>query len=321
MPRRLPGKAPAHDTRSVTGFRQLPQGNEVFLDHHGHFVPDMDAASAALTRLGFRLTPYTEHSLTIDPDLPPQPSGTANRCIMLRESYIEVLSAVGDAPMARQLRDAIARYTGLHLLAFTAADAAAEHARLSDLGFALQPLVHLSRAAEGESLRFSVVRLDPGQAMKEGRIQFLTHETPDLLWRKELLLHPNRVVAMREVVLASADPDEAALRFGRYLGRPANPAPGGWHIALARGGLTILSAPALEKSLPGIVIPALPFIAASTLISDDIAATAAYLQTVDIAFIRCAPGVLRAEVLPALGSTMIFMERGGRAPWLDECPG
>ena len=300
----------------VTGFRQLPQGGEVFLDHHGHFVPDMAAASAALARLGFRLTPYTEHSLTTDPDRPPQPSGTANRCIMLRESYIEVLSAVGDAPMARQLREAVARYTGLHLLAFSAADAAAEHARLSDLGYALQPLVHLSRAAEGGRLRFSVVRLDAGQAMQEGRIQFLTHETPDLLWREDLLDHPNRVVAMREVVLASADPDEAAVRFGRYLGRSAMTVPGGWHIALARGGLTILSASALAAALPGIVIPALPFIATSTLISGDIAATAAYLESMDIAFTQSAPGVLRTEVPPALGSTMIFMERRGRAPWL-----
>jgi hypothetical protein len=301
---------------SVTGFRQLPQGSDVFLDHHGHFVPDMDAASAALTRLGFRLTPYTEHSLTTDPNQPPRPSGTANRCIMLCEGYIEVLSAVGHAPMAEQLRDAVARYTGLHLLAFSTADAAAEHARLAALGFTLQPLVHLSRAFEGDHLRFSVIRLDPGQAMQEGRIQFLTHETPDLLWGKDLLDHPNRIIAMREVVLASADPDEAAARYARYLGRPATPVPGGWHIALARGGLTILSASALKAALPGIVIPTLPFIAASTLISQDIQATVAYLEAADITLTATAPGVFRAEVMPALGSTMIFMDRGGRIPWL-----
>lgn len=276
----------------------------------------MDAASAALTRLGFRLTPYAEHSLTTDPDQPPRLSGTANRCIMLRESYIEVLSAVGDAPMARRLRDAVARHVGLHLLAFAASDAAAEHARLSGLGFTLQPLVHLSRAVEGGQLRFSVVRLESGHAMAEGRIQFLTHETPDLLWREDWLDHPNRVTAMREVVLASADPHEAAARFARYLGRAARPVPGGWHIALNRGGLTILGAEALEAALPGIDIPGLPFIAAFTLISEDIAATAAYLESMDIALTRIASGVFRAEVLPALGSTMIFMDRGGHAPWL-----
>jgi hypothetical protein len=301
---------------SLTGFRQLPQGRDVFLDHHGHFVPDMDAAAAALTRLGFQLTPYTEHSLTTDPNQPPRPSGTANRCIMLREGYIEVLSAVGHAPMARQLRDAVMRYTGLHLLAFSSADAVAEHARLTALGFKLQPLVHLSRAAKGGRLRFCVIRLDPGQAMPEGRIQFLTHETPDLLWDNDLLDHPNRIIAMREVVLASADPDATAARYARYLGQPATPLPGGWHIALARGGLAILSASALQSALPGIVIPSLPFIAASTLISQDIQATAAYLKSMDIALTPMTPGVFCAEVIPALGSTMIFMDRSGRIPWL-----
>ncbi len=300
----------------MTAYRQLPDAGEIFLDHHGHFVPDMDAASAALTRLGFKLTPYAEHSQPAAAGQPPRPSGTGNRCIMLRESYIEVLCAAGDALMARQLRDAVARYTGLHLLAFTAVDAAAEHARLSQLGFVLQPLVHLSRAVEGGQLRFSVVRLEGGHAMEEGRIQFLTHETPDLLWRGDFLDHPNGVVAMREVVLASAGPQEAAARFGRYLGRAAKSVPGGWHIALARGGLTILGAEALASALPGIVIPDLPFIAASTLISQDIAATTAYLDSKEIALAELAPGVFRAEVLPALGSTMIFMESGGLAPWL-----
>ena len=69
----------------MSNYRQLPQGEEIFLDHHGHFVPDMDAASEALERLGFQLTPYTAHTMRTAPDEEPKPSGTGNRCIMLRE--------------------------------------------------------------------------------------------------------------------------------------------------------------------------------------------------------------------------------------------
>ncbi len=36
--------------------RQLPQGNEVFLDHVGYFVADLEAAGAQFERLGFRVS-------------------------------------------------------------------------------------------------------------------------------------------------------------------------------------------------------------------------------------------------------------------------
>lgn len=299
----------------MNAYRQLPEGDALFFDHHGHFVPDMDAASAALERMGFRLTPYTAHTMTTDPDRPPQPSGTANRCIMLRESYIEILCAVGDAPLARQLHAAVRRYTGIHLLAFATADAAGQHARLAAAGFAMQPLVHLTRDVDGGTLRFSVVRMEPGQ-MAEGRIQMLTHETPDLLWREELLDQPNRVVAMRDVVLASADPGECAERFGRYFGFAAEPLGDGRVFRLGRGSLTILPAPALERALPGIAIPDLPFIAATTLHSDDLGATRGYLSRQGVGFDETAPGILRVEPMPALGSTFLIMARDATAPWL-----
>ena len=45
--------------------RQLPIGDEIFLDHLGHFVRDPDAASKALIRAGFAPTPQ---SIQVNPD-------------------------------------------------------------------------------------------------------------------------------------------------------------------------------------------------------------------------------------------------------------
>lgn len=299
----------------MTPFRQLPQGDEIFLDHHGHFVPDMDAASEALERLGFRLTPYTAHTMRTAPDEAPKPSGTGNRCIMLRESYIEVLCAVGDAPMAQQLREAVDRYTGIHLMAFTTPDAEAHHARLKAAGFDMQPLVHLTREVEGGTLRFSVVRMVHGQ-MAEGRIQFLTHNTPDLLWREELMDHPNRVVSMTDVLMASADVAEASTRFERYLGFASAQCDGGVRFAFGRGSLTILTAEAYRAALPGAEIPDLPFIGAYSLRSEDLAATKTLIEGNGIATQDLGPGAFRVDPLPALGSTMIFTDGTAQAPWM-----
>ena len=57
--------------------RQLPLGEEIFLDHVGHFVADRDAASRALARCGFAPTPV---SIQVNPD--GTPTGTGNVCAM-----------------------------------------------------------------------------------------------------------------------------------------------------------------------------------------------------------------------------------------------
>ena len=67
---------------------------------------------------------------------------------------------------------------------------------------------------------FSVVRLMPGE-MPEGRIQALTHRTPDTVWQPRWLTHRNGARALIDIVIAVADPDEAAGRFALFLRRAA----------------------------------------------------------------------------------------------------
>src|SRR5215469_12671924 len=122
---------------------QLPGPGEVFLDHTAFFVPAIDTAAGTLEACGFRLTPFTiqtnrEGGLTV-------PSGTGNRCAMLRGGYLEVLTATSETPLAGQLRERLRHHVGLHLVAFSVADAAAEHRRLAASGFATLPLVDMRR--------------------------------------------------------------------------------------------------------------------------------------------------------------------------------
>src|SRR5919108_4351895 len=66
--------------------RQLPLGEEIFLDHVGHFVPDREAASRAFARCGFAPTPV---SVQVNPD--GTLTGTGNVCAMFVRGYVEVL--------------------------------------------------------------------------------------------------------------------------------------------------------------------------------------------------------------------------------------
>ena len=64
--------------------RQLPLGEETFLDHVGHFVRDPQAASGALARAGFAPTPV---SVQVNPgaDGSERLTGTGNVTAMLSQ--------------------------------------------------------------------------------------------------------------------------------------------------------------------------------------------------------------------------------------------
>ena len=216
--------------QSPSDLPQTPAGNQIFLDHVGWFVPDMDAAGRQFEDLGFVLTPFVAQHNADPGGGPPVPAGTGNRCAMLRRGYLEILTASDGAetPLARQLNAAVARYTGLHLIAFTIDDADAAHTRLEAGGFAPLPPVHLRRPLElpdgGKAeVAFTVLRVPPG-VMEEGRVQMLRQETPDLVWQEHLLARDNGIAALGGVLLCVDDPVAVSHRFSGFTGRGA---PGG----------------------------------------------------------------------------------------------
>ena len=241
--------------------RQLPTGDEIFLDHVGHFVRDPEAASKALARAGFAPTPVSVQ-VNPDPAGSPRPTGTGNVTAMLRRGYLEMLFKTADTPLGRELDEAIARYSGVHLAAFSVADAARAHARLDAAGFKTRPLVQLERPVATQNgtgkAAFTVARVEP-QAMAEGRIQILTHHTEDTVWQKRWLTHPNGALALVDVVIAVADPDEAARRYARFTDRPAAANAWGHAIVLDRGRVQIASIDATEAIVAGPPEAGLPF--------------------------------------------------------------
>jgi hypothetical protein len=207
------------------------------LDHVAHFVPDLGAAADALATLGFVATPYSAQAT------PAGPTGTANRCVMLEEGYIELLAPVADTPHARRTREAMARHPGVHILALGTPDAAAEHARLARHGFAPLPAVDLAREVEmpdgaTRRARFAVVRVPP-EAMPEGRVQFVEQKTPECLWQPRWLAHDNGVSALVAAFVVADDPVAVAARYARFAGLVPRPAGVLVRLPTARGDLLV----------------------------------------------------------------------------------
>jgi len=297
--------------------RQLPQNSEIFLDHVGHFVRDPDAASKALRRIGFSPTPVSNQ---VDPDGVggERPTGTGNITAMFRRGYIEALFKTADTPLGHELDSAIARYSGVHLVAFSVRDAAAAHRRLETAGFRVRPLVRMQRPVlteRGKGIAaFTVVRVGPGE-MAEGRIQILTHRSEATVWQPRWLSHPNGATGLLDLVIATADPAAAAMRYARFLGRPAGQNAAGHVVRLDRGRIQFVTPATLFQLAPGLGVPSLPFIGLYAVAVQSMDLLARHLRGNGVNFSRHGDSILvRFPEEVGLGA-WIFVERAWDVPW------
>ena len=296
-------------------------GNHAFaspltIDHAAHFVPDIDGASAALENLGFTLTPFSAQLVRPENGGPPVSAGTGNRCVMLQRGYLEFLAPTHDTPNASQLRAAMRRYTGIHLIAFGSDDGAADHARLLQAGLEPLPVIALQRDVGAESgtgtARFTVVRVPPG-AMAEGRIQYCQHHTPELVWQPRWINHRNGVTGLAGLIVCAADVEEAAQRYARFTGLPVQGAGNARRLETARGTLYVVTARILSERLD-IAAPAVPWIAGAVLESNDFALTAQTMRRSGITtrlLSEPSKNCMLVELPAALGGIMIVQREGG----------
>ncbi len=293
---------------------QTPRSGKLNLDHVAHFVPDIDAASAAFESLGFTLTPFSAQMQRNEAgEL--APAGAGNRCVMLERGYLECLTPTADTMIGNQLRTAIARYTGLHLIAFGTGDATADHARLSTEQFAPLAPVALQRSITTpggtDTARFTVVRVPPG-SMAEGRIQFCQQHTPELLWQSRWTRHANRAAGLTAVIVCVENPAEAAQRYARFTGLTAKIEGDAHAIDTARGRILLVPPPALQNAFR-LDPPALPWIAGSVIASADMAATRASIIASELPHGMLGDDRLYVVPPPALGGVMVFEPRRGAA--------
>ena len=297
--------------------RRLPVGDEIFLDHVGHFVRDGEVASRALARCGFAPTPISIQS-SPDPAGGARPTGIGNVTAMLSRGYLEVLFKTSDSPLSRELDAAIDRHPGLHLAAFAVADAAKAHSRLATEGFRVRELVRMQRPADTESgsatAAFTIARVEPG-VMPEGRIQMLTHHTERTVWQQRWLGQPNTATALIDVVIAVENVEEAAQRFARFTARTATRTPGGALIRLDRGGVYLVSHNRAMERLPEVAITTLPFMIGYALRVESLATAEMAIDDADLEWHAFEHGIAAAFPTELGNGAWFFVERASSLPW------
>jgi hypothetical protein len=299
--------------------RQLPNGNEIFLDHVGHYVRDAEGASRALRRAGFAPTPI---SIQTDRDSSTGgliPTGTGNITAMFTAGYVEVMFKTSESPLVREFDAALARRPGLHLAAFCVAEAAEARRRLAADGFPVDDLVRMQRPVGTEAgpdiAAFTIARVE-ADTMPEGRIQILTHHTEHTVWQPRWLSHPNTVGELIDVIIAVADVKDAAQRFAKFTDRPARPTPsGGALISLDRGGIYLVSHERASEKLPEVPVTSLPCMLGYALGVKSLAAAEQTIDGADLEWRAFENGIV--ATFPAeLGiGAWFFVERPEGLPW------
>ena len=295
----------------------VPANGEVFLDHVGLFVPDFESSPCRLKKLGFALTPFVAHMSSSEPGVPATSSGTGNQCAMFEAGYLEMLGPTVDTPLSQQLRTQLARYPGLHLIAFAANSPERNHTRIAEAAFEPLPLVQLARPVPTETgtetARFSVIRVPP-EIMPEGRIQIVTHHTPDLVWQPRYQQQPNGAIGLTGVLLCVEDARAAANRFGGFLNIVPEEQGNTWQLNLARGRVLFVDSHQFHNMRPDTRVPCLPYIAETALSTRDLRATRTYFDTNGIPHSSLGDQALLISGAEALGAAFVFHE-STTVPW------
>lgn len=256
-----------------------------------------------LGALGFAVTPVSAQQ-TQD-----GPAGTSNVCVMLEHGYLEFLAPTSESPNAQRLRASMRRYPGVHLCCFGIPDAEGEHSRLKTHAFEPLPVVDLSREVEsGEKAQFKVVRPAPDK-MPEGRIQFVEHRTPEILWRPQYLGHTNQAVKLACVFVVADDPVDAAARWARFAALLPRPAGAFVHLPTARGHVLIGARESWTALLGD--APAAPALAGYALECRDAAILVSRCRLLGLALRKLREELFAVSLPQALGGAWLFGTRRG----------
>ncbi len=259
--------------------------------------------------IGFVLSPLSMHKGSLRPGEREVPFGTGNRCATFAHNYFELLAHIHKDRYDFFVPEFLARFEGAHIIVFGCGDAEAVHRRLASTGLETSGVIRLERDLDApggtKTAQFDCIHY-PRAASPEGLVQAAHHVTPELIHQPRFLDHPNRTVALTEVILCTDDPDRDERRYTQFLGREAErEGPKRVFTLPLVSRFTIVGAGDLDAVLPGCVAPALPFLASSTMASEDMDAVKSRLKAAGVAYTSF-DGKIAVAAEAAFGHTLVF---------------
>jgi catechol 2,3-dioxygenase-like lactoylglutathione lyase family enzyme len=236
------------------------------INHVGMAVRDLAATAQRYEAMGFQLTPYSPHSAAWKPGDPVQPLGSGNRCIMFKNTYLEILASEDARRPAARITDFLKRHQGAHIICFDCRDCDAVDVRVRGLGIETSGVIPLQReidTPEGvRTAKFVRTQFDP-KGSPEGYIQASTHLTPQYIYQPRYIHHANGCFRLSEAVLVVEDAAAFERKYRQYLGMVPAHEGKAIRFRLELGTtLTVVELRDVGEMLPGTLLPPIPGIAA-----------------------------------------------------------
>jgi Glyoxalase-like domain len=195
---------------------------------------EMDRAAASMSKLGFTLTPRGHHSL-----------GSINHLVMFEHDYLELIGLPSGTDKLR--KEVLESPRGLNGLVFKARDVDVSGLALRESGLAMLEPQSFSRPVSIDGVehlaRFRTVRTAP-ELFATNRVYYCQHETPELVWHRPWMSHPNHVRGLSELVIVTANADIDVSLYAKAAQSSAERQGDDWTILLSNGFRLTLISPA-----------------------------------------------------------------------------
>jgi hypothetical protein len=232
------------------------------LDHLGFACRDLGALLRVFEVLGFAATP-PQPLMTVDEQGEARPLGQTSAHLVFGRTYIE-LSAVPDPAAGNHLEPFLARYEGLHIIAFRGGDLESRRLSLARAGLSPTTTAHARRGIgygelHGEA-HFHWFMLPAAQS-PEGLVCVVDNQSPDLVYQPSVQSHPNGALDLCGLILCVDDLAAAMRRWQGLLGPAAQDGEGSAIFALGNATLRLVRPAVLVDGCPPYAPPAVPCIA------------------------------------------------------------
>ncbi len=279
------------------------------INHVGVAVRDLAKTAARYESFGFLLTPFSLHSGAWKPNEAVQSLGSGNRCVMFDNNYLELLASADPAEPSPRIAAYLRRHQGAHIICFNSENLTSVDRRLTSAGIKTSGIIALQRVidtADGIRVaKFERLQFAPDDS-PEGYIQAAKHLTPDYIYQRRYLAHPNGCTRLTETIVITDDLRHFVEKYRRYAeNEPQWDGDASTFTFPLGARLVLASSKRGRELLPGTLFPPLPCIAAVAFDTPDLGAQRERLKRAAVTFAETSRGlIIPAE--EASGIAVVF---------------
>lgn len=253
------------------------QSSTTTIDHVGLVTADIAALRTAYARLGFTVSAATQVMQPSPAGKRELPLGVVTAHIAFPSTCIELV-AVRHPGQGSHLDKWLAKGEGSHVIGLRTEDITRAYEELTSAGLILPPIRVSSRRITGDGVK-GIARMQsfelPESIAREGCVNVIQHDTPELIFDPRLTSHANGAMGVRSVFAVVDNMDEAFGRYHRLPGATRRSFAVGRTIIMNQQQFVVVERGGFTAMFPGLDVAQRPHIGGFAVTVADIALTRA----------------------------------------------